>query len=98
MGCMGNTTFFPATLASSQQAVVTPGDENVKDLICCADDLVKVYTHVWTGFIRRVKEIRFSSEAANLELALNVEIVRTFYYDPTYPYDLTRVEDVVVSV
>ena len=92
-------TFFPATIRGRQGAGdLIPDEQSAKDLICCADDIVREYTWSEINGVRRITEILFSSEKANTELGFDIQIQRTFTYQASSPYDLTRITDVVVLV
>ena len=91
--------YFPATIRPTGEGVeVTDPDIDLRDLICGAPDLNRVLEWAEINGVRRIVEMRFSSDVANEELGFDVEMVRTFTYLPTDPFDLVRIEDQVVSV
>ena len=90
---------FPATIRPVGEGVeVTDPSIDLRELICGAPDVNRVLEWSEINGVRRIVEMRFSSDVANEELGFEVELVRIFTYLPTDPFDLVRVEDQVISV
>lgn len=97
MGVCGYT-MFPATIRGDGGAVDGEEAAGVKDLICAAPDLQRIFTHVWVGGVRRVSKIEMISDTVNDTVESDVKLVRTFTYSFSSPFDLLSIADTIVAV
>jgi hypothetical protein len=88
--------FFGSTIRGFD-TVEGGGDIDIRALICKALDLERRFTWAEINGVRRVVEIRFSSESVNDILGQDVVLVRTFSYQSTDPFDLVSEIDALVA-
>lgn len=94
---MVHSRFFPATIRS--EVIEIEGVElDLKNELCGAEDLRRVFQWAEINGVRRVVQIRYVSDALNDKLPSPVALSRDFYYHATYPFDLYSVEDTVVAI